>query len=189
MKRPPKNSIETLPAKINGATLESITGIGERRLRQLGEQNQIPLPKDGLWPFAETIRAVVSHYRTAGEGDKLDAAKLAKLEAETRLLELTEGERNGKLIDLENIVTVMTRGLGSMVSCVMGMVDIPIERREEIILRLREAGESVVADKPPVDTSAKSKARHKAGDGKTGKPSTNLSNGDVAGDSIEAGKF
>lgn len=166
----PKNSIQKLPATINGATLESITGIGERRLRQLGEENEIPSAKDGDWPFVETVKAVVAFYRTRGASDKLTEAKLLKLEAETRLLKITEGERSAELVNLEHVVEVATRGLGAMVSCVMGMVDIPIERREEIILKLREAGESISKDS--VDESPKLKGGKPSRRAKVGSQST-----------------
>lgn len=128
-----------LPATIGGKVLEKLTGLGARRLRQLAALGKFPEPKRDRWQTVACIAGVIAHYRSAG--DELRAAKLAKLRAETELLEQTFAEREGRLISFDDAVEVGRRGNGAMVSHIMSWTEHPVELREAIILEIRKAGD------------------------------------------------
>lgn len=133
----------TIPETISSAQLEALSGLTERRLRQLADADKIPQPTGGRWKAVESVRALIAHYRTRTTPDEVEQAKLEKLQTETRLLALTEGERSKQLVSMAEVVEVVTRGLQAMTATVLAMTDLTIEHREQIINQLRECGDSV----------------------------------------------
>jgi hypothetical protein len=83
----PPSGLTTLPAKIHSSVLESLTGLGEKRLRQLSADGVLPAFERAMWPTHETLRAIISYYKrrsdsAGGKEDlerKLDLEKLRKL--------------------------------------------------------------------------------------------------------------
>jgi hypothetical protein len=137
-KAAPKGKLDALPATISTRVLEQLVGIGEKRLRQLATANKLPPAKDGRWQTIPSIRGVVAHYREAGSPDALDKARLLKLQAETRLIDQTHQEREGELVNFNEALQVLSRGNSAVVSTIMGMTDLDIDKREAIILKIRE---------------------------------------------------
>lgn len=142
-----------LPETVSSQQVETLSGLTARRLRQLADAAKIPQPKDGNWPTVATIKGLIAHYRTQRNTDALNAAKLEKLEAETRLLALTQAEREDKLIDRDGMMFVIERGLQAMVQCVLGMTELTADQRDAIINKLREAGKSAVEHKAANENS------------------------------------
>lgn len=147
MKKLPKANSE-MPAAISTQTVETLVGLSERRLRQLAESNKFSQPKNGQWATVETIRGVVAHYRKQATADELDSAKIQKLQTENRLLLLTESEKTRELVEVNEIVGLMQRGLQAMTQSVLAMTDLEPHQRDAVILKLRETGESVVEKYP-----------------------------------------
>ena len=142
IRSPPQVKPE-LPATISSVTLEAISGLSEKRLRQLADQNKLPPAKSGRWKTSESVLGLISHYRTCAVADELEVARIAKLEVETSLLEMERGLKEGRLCVTAEIIEVMQRGLQAMTATVMGTTDLLVEKREAIVLKLREAAELV----------------------------------------------
>jgi len=127
---------------ISTAEIEQLSGLGSRRLRQLADAGKFPAPRDGKWILGPCVKGIVAHYRTAGAMDALDNARLEKLQAETKILELEHGELDGRLVDYDLALENLRRGHGAMTSTVMSMTHLSIDDRESIINKIREAGEA-----------------------------------------------
>lgn len=122
----------SMPATINSTALENLSGITERRLRQLADAGKIPQPKDGLWPTAETIRGLVTHYRTTRTGAPIESAKLAKLEAETKLLQMRAAQEIREWIPAALVESVWGKIVTELRQKIT-FLEIPDEKKKEIL--------------------------------------------------------
>ncbi len=125
---------------ISTAEIEQLSGLGSRRLRQLSDSGKIPTPRAGKWQLGPCVRGLIQHYRDASQPDELDAARLEKLLAETAILEMEGAEMDGRLVNFNDALEVLLRGLAAMTSTVMGMTHLSVEDRETVINKLNEAG-------------------------------------------------
>ena len=131
--------------EITAPQLEALTGLTARRIQQLAATGKIPAAKAGLWPMVEVIKALFVYYKTLREPDELDAARLEKIQTETALLKSQLGEREKELVRRNDVLEVTQRGLQAMRQQVLAIARLEPRERDEIILKLREAGE-LVAD-------------------------------------------
>lgn len=154
--KPKKPQPDELPATIPSATFENLAGLSSRRLRQLAEAGKFPQPKRDRWETVACLKGLLAHLRSGT--DELRKARLAKLEAETRLLDQTHAEREGKLVDYDRALEVHLRGSQAIVATVMAMVHLRIEDREAIINQIREAGLMAMQLQAEVANENKSKS-------------------------------
>ena len=87
---------------ISGDKLTELTGLTDRRHRQLADEGWIPKPDRGEYRFAATIRGILKFYRESNERAKGDLAseKLLKLRTERQIAELKLEEQRGEVISL-----------------------------------------------------------------------------------------
>jgi len=143
-----------IPATISSAQFEALAGVTERRLRQLADAGKLPQPKAGRWETVPSVRALVGHYRTNSTPDALDVARLEKLQAETALLEMTRGEREGDLCETALVLEYFGRAHSAMVSTIMAMTHLPIEDREAAINHIRTTAQDWSKNNPESPSAA-----------------------------------
>jgi len=73
-----------LPEKIGADPLEQLTGLSDMRHRQIAKQGFFPIPMDGKYQFAETIRGMFKYYQEMDQ--RRGAIKDVKLEREKEKL-------------------------------------------------------------------------------------------------------
>jgi hypothetical protein len=88
----------TIPAQ----TLEAITGLTDRRHRQLAKEGFFPPPQRGRYLTRETLTGLFKYYRESAtrRTGTLAEEREAKLRAERKLAELDLAKRTGELIEL-----------------------------------------------------------------------------------------
>lgn len=85
---------------IDGKTLSDLTGLSDRRHRQLAEAGHFPPPTRGKYDLVATLKGLFKYYRTAivKKADGIDAARLKKLNVEIEILILDRDTKAGLLI-------------------------------------------------------------------------------------------
>lgn len=92
-------------ATITGEQLEVLTGLTDRRLRQLAKAGYYPAPTKGLYQQALTIRGLFKYYREDHHNTNrtLNDAKLTKLRADAEMAELKLAEAKRNVIGREAV--------------------------------------------------------------------------------------
>ena len=89
------------PDQATGKELVELTGIPLRTLHHLASEGHIPKPKDGRWPRAGTVCALLRHYRKRGKRvEPLFEEKRRLTAAQADAQELRNRELAGDLIPL-----------------------------------------------------------------------------------------
>jgi phage terminase Nu1 subunit (DNA packaging protein) len=116
-----------------------ITGLTDRRHRQLADAGAIPHPIDGKWKVLEVFSGLLRYYRTAAERktDALAAEELRRTRAEADLSEMKRDRMAGKLIELEAAAELWAEALGEMRN-VIATFDLPKEMRARLMASVRE---------------------------------------------------
>jgi hypothetical protein len=75
---------------ITGDQIEGLTGLTDRRLRQLAKAGYFPPPERGQYQYAATIRGLFKYYREDHHNTSrtLNDAKLSKLKADAEMSKL-----------------------------------------------------------------------------------------------------
>jgi len=136
---------QELPATCSGATLGDVLGISEKWVRALVTELGLPPARQGRFKTADTLRGICGHWRSNAKATDLESAKIAKLEIETQLLEMRQAEESRDLVQRNKVVEIVQRGLQAMQQTVLAITRLEPQERDDIILKLREAGE-LVAD-------------------------------------------
>lgn len=71
-------------AMMHSDRMEVITGLGDRRLRQLAEEKYFPPPVKAHYQTLETLVGVIRFYRTTSSSETLLKKRLAKMDQEMR---------------------------------------------------------------------------------------------------------
>jgi len=101
----------TPPDTIDGDTLRSLTGLTDRRHRQMSDEGFFPKPINGLYQYAPTLRGILRFYREwkdRAAGD-LASQKLKKLSAEAALAELKLEVQRGETMPLDEMGEFVAR--------------------------------------------------------------------------------
>jgi hypothetical protein len=96
---------------ISGEKLTELTGLTDRRHRQLADEGFFPKPDGGEYKLAPTLRGLLRFYREwkdRAAGD-LAGEKLAKLRTERQIAELKLEQHRGEVISLEEMGEFMAR--------------------------------------------------------------------------------
>lgn len=93
---------------ISNAELCQLTGLTDRRHRQLADQGWFPLPSKGEYPLVATLQGLFKYYREQQHvGRNLKDQKTAKeievltLEKEDRQIDINQ--KTGKLLELDTV--------------------------------------------------------------------------------------
>ena len=91
--------VSALGPEITADELCALTGLTDRRHRQLASDGYFPEPKRGRYQTRKTLQGLFRFMldRSNRKGS-IDAAKLKKIEEEARLLEIERQEREGLLV-------------------------------------------------------------------------------------------
>lgn len=97
--------------KISADKLTELTGLTDRRHRQLADEGWIPRPDRGEYPLTATIRGLLRYYREAQDRAKGDLAseKLAKLRTERMIAELKLEQQRQEVISISEIGDFLSR--------------------------------------------------------------------------------
>jgi hypothetical protein len=93
------------PATISTAQLESLSNLGERRLRQLAQEGKLPQPTGGHWPMILTIKRLFAVYQESGP--ELAKEKLLKMAAQRKLAELEVARVTGLFVPRAEIGPIL----------------------------------------------------------------------------------
>ena len=91
--------------KISGEELCSITGLSDRRHRQLAEEGYFPPPIKGQYQFEATLQGMFQHFRdqlNRGQ-DELSIERLRKTRAEANLAELRLARERKESLDAKSV--------------------------------------------------------------------------------------
>jgi len=96
---------------ISAEQLSALTGLTDRRHRQLADDGFFPKPEGGEYLFGPTIRGLLRFYREARERATNDLAgeKLTKLRTERMIAETKLELARGRLIDIETVGDFISR--------------------------------------------------------------------------------
>ena len=101
---------ETNSSSITAENLCALTGLTDRRHRQLAGEGYFPPPVKGIYQLGPTIQGLFRHFREMRQRDKGDLAteQLAKVKAERQAVELdlaAKQKTTVQLVDVEHIWT------------------------------------------------------------------------------------
>lgn len=116
-----------------------ITGLTDRRHRQLAEAGWFPGPVDGTWRLFPVVEGLLRYYRTAADrkNDQLGQEELRRTRADADLAEMRRDRMAGRLIDLETAAALWSGALGEMRN-VIATFDIPKDARARLMAALRD---------------------------------------------------
>ena len=92
---------------ISSDALEKLTGLSDRRHRQIAKLGFFPPPKNGVYLLSPTIRGMFVYYRGLNQNETREL----KLREEHRKLKLINDFKEGKLIPIETVKHVHSRTL------------------------------------------------------------------------------
>jgi len=92
---------------IHADALEKLTGLTDRRHRQLAKLGHFPAPKNAQYQLAATLRGMFAYYRGMNEND----IKQAKLTEEHRKLKIANDYKERKLILVDAVKSCVSRVL------------------------------------------------------------------------------
>ena len=112
------------PASISTAQLESLSNLGERRLRQLSQEGRLPQPMGGQWPMILTIKRLFAVYQESGP--ELAKEKLLKMAAQRKLAELEVGRVTGTLCPRSEIAPALRNLSLNQRACLQNKLEIEL---------------------------------------------------------------
>lgn len=128
---------------ITAKELCELSGLSDRRHRQLSQDGFFPAAVKGNYQLTPTIQGLLKFYRESFQQSPLNQERMLKIQAERELLTIQIREKQRELVAASEFLEVAQRGLQAMTATVMSLTHVSIEDREKIINQLREAGESV----------------------------------------------
>jgi hypothetical protein len=82
----------------------SITGLSDRRIRQLSHDGYFPAPIRGVYQTEETLKGLFRYYRTKQEErSTLTSERLRKTRAEADRVELEVCKARGQVVEIEAV--------------------------------------------------------------------------------------
>lgn len=99
------------PATITGDQLEALTGLSDRRIRQLAKMGYFPPPVRGVYQQVATIRGLFKYYREdrSKSTSTFQEARTKKISAEAELAQLKVAEARAEVISVPDAVEFMSR--------------------------------------------------------------------------------
>ena len=90
---------------LTGSQLEMLTGLTERRLRQLAKAGYFPPPAKGKFQQTATIRGLFKYYREDHHNTNrtLNEAKLEKLKADAEMSRIKVAQARRQMIDRDEV--------------------------------------------------------------------------------------
>lgn len=85
---------------------EGLLGLTTKRLQQLAAVGELPAQVDGQWPFPGVVTSLLKYYRDGKNSKEIEAARLAKIIAETELINQRLAAERGLLMPVEDVVTL-----------------------------------------------------------------------------------
>lgn len=107
---------------VSSATLCELSGLTDRRHRQLAAEGFFPPPVRGQYPLRATIAGLFRYYRELQQkrGATLAQKREKKLDNENILLELEIAKEEGQLISVEEMVSRLTPACAAMRTRILG---------------------------------------------------------------------
>lgn len=126
-----------LPAEVSNATLASLLGVSERRIRQMLAAGLAVPAGRGRLALGPTIRRVIDDARASSATPDLLSARAELVRAKARQVELANDKADGSLVDLrevralfQQLAGIVAGGLASLPARVAGR-DLALRRRLE----------------------------------------------------------
>lgn len=93
------------PGTLTGEQIEALTGLTDRRVRQLAKMGYFSSPVRGLYKQTETIRGLFKYYREDrhAEAKTMHEAKLTKLRAEAEMAQIKLAETKTELAPIADV--------------------------------------------------------------------------------------
>ena len=107
---------------VSGTTLCELSGLTDRRHRQLAEQGFFPPPIKGHYQLRPAIQGLFRYYRDLQQkrGDNIKEKREKKLDNENELLEIEIGKARDRLVPIEEMLARLTPACAAMRSRVLG---------------------------------------------------------------------
>lgn len=124
---------------ISKEDLSRLTGLTDRRHRQLAEAGYFPGPIDGTWRLFPVVEGLLRYYRTSADrkSDILAKEELRKTKADADVAEMRRDKMAGRLVDVEAAAALWSAALGELRN-IVATFDIPKEARARLLAAMRE---------------------------------------------------
>lgn len=101
--------VRGIPSMVEAPIIEKLTGLGERRLRQLAAEGFFPPAIENRFDLVATVQGVLAYYRDAKNRyrENVDRLKAAKLEREGQKLELELLRLEGQTLEASDVDTFL----------------------------------------------------------------------------------
>jgi len=161
MNKTKSNTVKTITAK----EFCTITGLSDRRHRQLAEAGYFPLPVRGCYDLSKAVSGIIRFYRERAHEDPLKEARLAKVESETELNRLTINERERKLVPVDELIPLLGKFLSAARARIDGDPKLERDEKDAIIEDLGKCLDAALGmQTPEPETEAGSKAQSQTTD-------------------------
>lgn len=118
-------------ATITGEQLEALTGLTDRRIRQLAKLGYFPSPNRGVYQQTATIRGLFKYYREDrhAQSNSLNDVKLGKLRAEMELAQIKVAEAKNEVMSVVDAEAFIARFAAKLNQLLMQKLEIEIPAR------------------------------------------------------------
>lgn len=126
--------MQTSTHTISAERLCSLTGLTDRRHRQLAKQGYFPPPTNGNYPLNQTITGLFKYFRERAKGaDPLTKARQAEIESRTALNHLAIDEKQRKLVPVAELGPIIGKFLTEAKSKIYGHPKLEQEEKDALL--------------------------------------------------------
>jgi hypothetical protein len=133
---------------LTGGQMEALTGLTERRLRQIAKLGYFPPPERGQFQQTATIRGLFKYYREDNQrtNNSMAGLKANKLQAEGELVRIKVEKARGNLIPVEEVHEVHAYVFNTMVSTFRQRIenDLPLQAEGKTVPEIRRLARAAV---------------------------------------------
>lgn len=129
---------------ITSAELRAITGLTDRRHRQLADEGVIPKPTRGIFPLVETVKRLLEYNRQLGRRDNsaLEAEKLRLTKEQADAQALKNAITRREVLPVPAVQAHLAAVLVALKASVLES-NLLKEEKRDLLLELQRLGENV----------------------------------------------
>ena len=133
-RKPQRSANAAIPETIAASDLAALTGLSDRRHRQLAERGYMPVPVRGVYKLRPAVAGVVKYYQQRAKAeDPLSKARLEEIESRTELNRLAIDQKRGQLAPVAEVAAIYNKYLASAKSRIDGDPKLGREEKDKII--------------------------------------------------------
>lgn len=143
---------KSIPDTIEAQDLASLTGLSDRRHRQLAERGYMPMPVRGVYKLRPAVAGIVKYYQQRAKAeDPLRKARQEEIKSRTKLNNLTIAARQRTMVPVAEAVQVLGKFLSEAKGKIYGHPKLEQEEKDALLECLGQCLDVAFTQPPPQD--------------------------------------